>query len=56
MNNLDQFYTKPETARKCWSAALPVFKRLHGDAFYIEPSAGDGVFYGPAAKGKAHRL
>ena len=45
MNNLDQFYTKPETARKCWSAALPVFKRLHGDAFYIEPSAGDGVFY-----------
>lgn len=45
----DQFYTKPETARACWRSLLPVARKLTGEAagglFFIEPSAGEGVFY-----------
>ena len=44
--NLDQFYTKPKVANLCWSKARPIFNELVGNgAFYIEPSAGNGVFY-----------
>ena len=46
-NSLDQFYTKSEVAAKCWRHASAVVAKLLGDArpFFIEPSAGDGVFY-----------
>ena len=43
--SLDQFYTKPDIARFCFAKSLPLLKRLSGDSFFIEPSAGDGVFY-----------
>ncbi len=46
---LDQFYTKPQVAQNCWQTLQPV---VHGlvqggldSAFFVEPSAGDGVFY-----------
>ena len=47
LNNLDQFYTKPETAQKCWNKFLPIVEKLTNSKslFFIEPSAGDGAFY-----------
>ena len=49
MTGLDQFYTKPDTARDCWEALQPVAKELTGKPldrlYFVEPSAGDGVFY-----------
>lgn len=46
VSGLDQFYTKPDIARRCLARAAPLIRRLAGDdPFYIEPSAGDGAFY-----------
>ena len=43
---LDQFYTKPDVAESCWKYVRRIATRLAGkDAFFIEPSAGDGSFY-----------
>lgn len=60
---LDQFFTKPRVAEKCWHALQPVLAALTGksagDLYFIEPSAGDGNFYDllPAgSKGRAQRL
>lgn len=49
MSGLDQFYTKPEIAKACWKSLAPITRKLTGaprsKLFFIEPSAGDGVFY-----------
>lgn len=49
MNTLDQFYTKPQVALECWKALQPVARKLTGEPasrlHFVEPSAGDGVFY-----------
>lgn len=46
---VDRFYTKPAVARRCWrtlAAALPeLTSRRIADLFFVEPSAGAGVFY-----------
>ena len=45
MNSLDQFYTGTSVARKCYRA---VMRRMDGavdNPYFIEPSAGDGVFF-----------
>ena len=59
-SELDQFFTKPAVARKCWQglrAVLPALtKKEIGDLFFIEPSAGDGVFYDLLPAGEAHRI
>ena len=54
MVKLDQFYTKPEVADECWRKSLPVFEGItkSGDLFFVEPSAGDGVFYDLLPDGK----
>lgn len=47
-NGLDQFYTKPAVAKKCWDAAQRIMKRMGVDerkCRYIEPAAGCGCFY-----------
>jgi hypothetical protein len=43
-NNLDQFYTKKETALKCLST---LENHINVDIydFHLEPSAGDGAFF-----------
>lgn len=46
MQELDQLYTQHGIAKRCVSYALPILTRLAGKRpFFIEPSAGDGVFY-----------
>lgn len=46
---LDQFFTKPYVATLCWDSLCPILLKLTGknikDLCYIEPSAGDGVFF-----------
>lgn len=43
---LDQFYTRPDIARECVHKANSIIcKLIEEPPFYIEPSAGDGVFY-----------
>ena len=44
---LDQFYTKPEVARRCYDFLLEVLSGTigHKGLFWIEPSAGAGDFY-----------
>ena len=47
-NLLDQFYTQPEVARRCWHTLMRVAKQLQLDLakyWFIEPSAGCGCFY-----------
>ncbi len=44
----DQFYTKPETARRCYAWLQEAAQTLQidlGEYWHIEPSAGGGVFY-----------
>ena len=57
---LDQFFTKPDTAHLCWNSLLPVLRTLTGkpinDLFFIEPSAGDGVFYDLLPEGQDRRM
>jgi len=46
--NLDRFFTRPAVAQECWSALLEIMGRDHADTSrykFIEPAAGDGVFY-----------
>ncbi|MGI9298706.1 MAG: hypothetical protein ACR2QC_12535 [Gammaproteobacteria bacterium] len=49
MPDLDQFFTRPEIARRCWKYLLPALRELTGrraeELCFIEPGAGDGVFY-----------
>lgn len=40
--SLDQFYTKPEIAKLCYSFLTKYIKE---NSFFIEPSAGNGSFY-----------
>ena len=42
---LDQYYTKPDTARECWETLLGVLPVPASRAKFIEPSAGDGAFF-----------
>ena len=42
---LDQYYTKPETARECWEILLGALPVRIDRAKFIEPSAGDGAFF-----------
>ena len=47
-NSLDQFYTKPEIAATCWEHFTDTLVKLNrnpNDMFFIEPAAGNGVFY-----------
>jgi len=47
MNNLDQFYTKPQVAKDCYKKFLKVAEDLGVDLsgyIFIEPSAGCGCF------------
>ena len=47
-NSLDQFYTKSEVASTCWkhfTGTLSTLNRSLSDLFFVEPSAGTGVFY-----------
>ncbi len=46
-NVLDQYFTKPSVALKCFQKACEVIKKYENlDGFiFLEPSAGDGVFY-----------
>ena len=44
----DQFYTKPEAARRCWLVVQRAIKRLkaeESDYWFVEPAAGCGSFY-----------
>ncbi len=53
--SLDQFYTQPKVARECWEALRSILRKgqigevlseERGQSpFFLEPSAGDGVFY-----------
>ena len=49
MLRFDQFYTKIDAAKDCYNLLLPVVHKLTGvpieELYFIEPSAGDGVFY-----------
>lgn len=49
MNQLDQFYTKPRIAHECWDVLQAVMAKFIENPverlFFVEPSAGDGVFY-----------
>ena len=42
---LDQYYTKPDTARECWETLRDVLPVPACRARFIEPSAGDGAFF-----------
>jgi len=44
---MDEFYTQPDVALHCWRNLVSVLTDLGlaNTAFFIEPSAGDGVFY-----------
>lgn len=45
---LDQFYTKPSVAKKCWRAFVMASRRLktnESQYWFIEPAAGCGCFY-----------
>lgn len=57
---LDQFFTHPDVAARCWRRLLPVLRKLTGktkdELFFIEPSAGDGAFYDLFPGGKGHCL
>ena len=47
-NPLGQFYTKPEVATACWehfTDTLSTLNRSLDDLFFVEPAAGNGVFY-----------
>lgn len=47
-NGLDQFYTKPKIAQKCWNTVQRVIGelKLHENNYhYIEPAAGCGCFF-----------
>ena len=49
--SLDQFYTQHEVARTCWGELCSLLRKgllskaLGESPFFVEPSAGDGVFY-----------
>ena len=43
-NGLDQFYTKPDIALKCYHK-LQDFTNIHDYDTHLEPSAGSGSFY-----------
>lgn len=48
MNELDQFYTKPQVAKRCFANLYAVAKKLSVDLsryWFVEPSAGCGCFY-----------
>ena len=45
MKNLDQFYTSTRCAERCFEALLGRLPVREQDAYFIEPSAGDGVFF-----------
>ena len=51
---MDGFYTQRSVAAQCWDTLVPVLRDLGlgDDAFFIEPSAGDGAFYGLLPWGK----
>ena len=61
-DKLDQFYTQHEVARECWRALCPLLQKgLLGKAlgkvpFFVEPSAGDGVFYDLLPEGRRKGL
>lgn len=44
----DKFYTKPQTAERCHRHVLATFRKMGGctGLYFIEPSAGEGSFYG----------
>ncbi len=45
---LDQFFTHKTAAARCWRTLRRVLAKLNGggeDLFFVEPAAGDGVFY-----------
>ncbi len=60
--SLDQFYTQPKVARECWSALRSILRKgqigkilseERGQSpFFLEPSAGDGVFYDLLPEGR----
>ena len=45
MKNLDQFYTNTRCAEQCFEALLGKLPLREQDAYFIEPSAGDGAFF-----------
>ncbi|MCG8624579.1 MAG: hypothetical protein MJE68_21615 [Proteobacteria bacterium] len=46
MQGLDQFYTNPAYAKECYDVLLAYLpKDMAEKAYFIDPSAGDGVFY-----------
>ena len=52
---LDQFYTKKDIARKCFNDFIKVTKELNiniNNYHFIDPSAGNGVFYNLFPKNK----
>lgn len=51
---LDQFYTNVEIAKECWATMINHLPSIHlniEDAFFIEPSAGNGRFWNLMPKG-----
>ena len=44
---LDQFFTRPEIARRCWKNLAPLLRELtkERNLTFVEPGAGDGAFY-----------
>lgn len=42
---LDQYYTTPATARRCWRLLEKRMPKSVRPEVFIEPSAGDGAFY-----------
>lgn len=46
--DLDRFFTRAAVAEDCWQSLLDIMAADHADAAsyrYVDPSAGDGVFY-----------
>ena len=56
--SLDQFYTQPKVARECWGKLRGLLRKgllregVGESPFFIEPSAGDGVFYDLLPEGR----
>ena len=56
--SLDQFYTQPKVARECWGELRGLLRKgllregVGESPFFIEPSAGDGVFYDLLPEGR----
>lgn len=53
--DLDRFFTRPDVAKNCCRSLLSVMRREYAkesEYLFVDPSAGDGVFYDMLPKGR----